>query len=112
MATVCSTFREASLKPSEIQITEVNFITSKNKTEVIRFKVSADEKARIEHVAAKRGLTVSEYLRQAVNEKSGAMRGNDWHETVDKLEKICVSADSETREALVSLIRNLYRGSV
>ena len=111
MATVCSTFREASLKPSKNKIAEVKFITSKNKTEVIRFKVSADEKARIEHVAAKRGLTVSEYLRQAVNEKSGAMRGNDWHKTIEKLEKICASADGETREALVSLIRNLYRGS-
>ena len=111
MATVCSTFREASLKPSKNKITEVKFITSKNKTEVIRFKVSADEKARIEHAAKKRGLTVSEYLRQAVNEKSGIIRGNDWHETAEKLEKICTSADGETREALVSLIRSLYRGS-
>ena len=111
MATVCSTFREASLKPSKNKITEVKFITSKNKTEVIRFKVSADEKARIEHAAKKRGLTVSEYLRQAVNEKANTMRGNDWYETIEKLEKICTSADGETREALVSLIRSLYRGS-
>lgn len=89
---------------------EVKFITSKNKTEVIRFKVSADEKARIEHAAKKRGLTVSEYLRQSVRNSSSYIRSMDWHETAEKLEKICASADSETREALVSLIRNLYRG--
>ena len=87
---------------------EVNFITSKNKTEVIRFKVSADEKARIEHAAKKRGLTVSEYLRQSVNEKASTIRGNDWHETVEKLEKICASADGEVREKLIALIRSLY----
>ena len=108
MATVCSTFREASLKPSKNKITEVNFITSKNKTEVIRFKVSADEKARIEHVAKKRGLTVSEYLRQSVNEKASTIRGNDWHETVARLEEICASADGEVREKLIALIRSLY----
>ena len=108
MATVCSTFREASLKPSKNKITEVNFITSKNKTEVIRFKVSADEKARIEHAAKKRGLTVSEYLRQSVNEKASTIRGNDWHETVARLEEICASADGEVREKLIALIRSLY----
>ena len=110
MATVCSTFREVSLRPSKIQIMEVKFITSKNKTEVIRFKVSADEKARIEHAAKKRGLTVSEYLRQAVNEKASTIRGNDWHETIEKLEKICASADGEVREKLIALIRSLYHG--
>ena len=87
---------------------EVKFITSKNKTEVIRFKVSADEKARIEHAAKKRGLTVSEYLRQAASDRSSCTRPEDWYETV---EKICALAAGETREALVSLIRNLYRGS-
>ena len=90
---------------------EVKFITVKKKTEVIRFKVSADEKARIEHAAKKRGLTVSEYLRQAVSNKASCARLADWHETIEKLEKICASADGETREALVSLIRSLYRGS-
>ena len=108
VATVCSTFREASLKPSKNKITEVNFITSKNKTEVIRFKVSADEKEKIEHAAKKRGLTVSEYLRQAVSEKSDIIRGSDWHETVARLEEICANSDSETREKLIALIRSLY----
>ena len=110
MATVCSTFREASLKPSKNKITEVNFITSKNKTEVIRFKVSADEKARIEHVAKKRGFTVSEYLRQAASDRSICTRPEDWHETAEKLEKICASADGEVREKLIVLIRSLYHG--
>ena len=108
MATVCSTFREASLKPSKIQIMEVNFITSKNKTEVIRFKVSADEKAKIEHAAKKRGLTVSEYLRQSVRNSTSYIRSMDWHETVARLEEICANSDSETREKLIALIRSLY----
>ena len=108
MATICSTFREASLKPSKNKITEVNFITSKNKTEVIRFKVSADEKVRIEHAAKKRGLTVSEYLRQSVRNSSRYIRSMDWHETIEKLEKICASADGEVREKLIALIRSLY----
>ena len=108
MATVCSTFREASLRPSEIQITEVKFITVKKKTEVIRFKVSADEKARIEHAARKQGLTVSEYLRQAVSNRSSCTQPADWHETVARLEEICASADGEVSEKLIALIRSLY----
>lgn len=112
MATVCNTFREVSLGPSKIQIMEVKFITVKKKTEVIRFKVSADEKAKIEHAAKKRGLTVSEYLRQAVSNRTGCTRPLDWHETVARLEEICASTDGETREALVSLIRALYHGDV
>ena len=110
MATVCSTFREASLKPSKNKITEVKFITSKNKTEVIRFKVSADEKARIEHAAKKRGLTVSEYLRQAANDRSSCTRPEDWHETVARLEGICANSDGEIREKLIVIIRALYSG--
>lgn len=110
MATVCSTFREVSLRPSKNKIMEVKFITSKNKTEVIRFKVSADEKARIEHAAKKRGITVSEYLRQAVSNKASCARLADWHETIEKLEKICASADGEIREKLIEIIRSLYRG--
>ena len=108
MATICSTFREASLKPSKNKITEVKFITVKKKTEVIRFKVSADEKARIEHAAKKRGLTVSEYLRQAASDRSSCTRPEDWHETVARLEEICANSDSETREKLIALIRSLY----
>ena len=110
MATVCSTFREVSLRPSKIQIMEVKFIASKNKTEVIRFKVSADEKARIEHAAKKRGLTVSEYLRQAASNRSSCTRPENWHETVARLEEICANSDSETREKLIVLIRSLYHG--
>ena len=110
VATVCSTFREASLRPSKIQIMEVKFITVKKKTEVIRFKVSADEKAKIEHVARKHGVTVSEYLRQSVSNRSSCTRPADWHETVARLEEICASADGEVSEKLISLIRELYSG--
>ena len=91
---------------------EVKFITVKKKTEVIRFKVSADEKAKIEHVAKKRGLTISEYLRQAVRVRLSCTRSADWHKTIARLEEICSSADCETREALVSLIRSLYHGGM
>ena len=87
---------------------EVKFITSKNKTEVIRFKVSADEKAKIEHAAKKRGLTVSEYLRQAASDRTGCTLPLDWHETVARLEAICANSDGETREKLIALIRSLY----
>ena len=110
MATVCSTFREASLRPSEIQITEVKFITVKKKTEVIRFKVSEDEKGKIEYAARKHGLTVSEYLRQSVSNRSSCTRPADWHETVARLEEICASADGEIREKLIEIICSLYRG--
>ena len=89
---------------------EVKFITVKKKTEVIRFKVSADEKARIEHAAKKRGITVSEYLRQAVRGRSSCTRPLDWHKTVARLEEVCVSADGEVREKLIEIIRALYRG--
>ena len=89
---------------------EVKFITSKNKTEVIRFKVSADEKARIEYVAKKQGLTISEYMRQAVRNSSSYTRPLDWYETVARLEEICASADGEVREKLIALIRSLYHG--
>ncbi len=89
---------------------EVKFITVKKKTEVIRFKVSADEKSRIEHAARKCGLTISEYLRQAVRGRSSCTRPWDWHETVARLEEICVLADGEVREKLIEIIRSLYHG--
>ena len=89
---------------------EVKFITVKKKTEVIRFKVSAEEKARIEHAAKKRGLTVSEYLRQAVRNRTGCTRSWDWHETVARLEEISASADGAVREKLIDLICSLYHG--
>ena len=77
---------------------------------MIRFKTTTDHKEKIERAAAKRGLTVSEYLRQSVNSKMSRERPTDWYPTVAKLEEICAGADGETRAALIDLIRSLYKG--
>ena len=89
---------------------EVKTIDNKKKEEVIRFKTTTDHKAKIERAAAKRGLTVSEYLRQSVNLKLSRERPMDWYPTIARLENICAGADGETREALIDLIRSLYKG--
>ena len=103
-------FREASLRPSEIITQEDHIIENKKKEEVIRFKTTTDHKAKIERAAEKRGITVSEYLRQSVNSKLSRERPMDWYQTIERLEAICTGADGETREALIDLIRSLYKG--
>ena len=103
-------FREASLRPSKSTTQEDNIIENKKKEEVIRFKTTTDHKAKIERAAEKRGITVSEYLRQSVNSKMSRERPMDWYPTVAKLEEICAGADGETRAALIDLIRSLYKG--
>ena len=107
-------FREASLIPSvertNLKNMEVNIIDNKKKEEVIRFKTTTDHKEKIERAAAKRGLTVSEYLRQSVNSKMSRERPMDWYPTIERLETICAGADGETRAELVDLIRDLYKG--
>ena len=103
-------FREVSLIPSEITKQEDKIIENKKKEEVIRFKTTTDHKAKIERAAAKRGLTVSEYLRQSVNSKMSRERPMDWYPTIERLETICAVADGETRAALIDLIRSLYKG--
>lgn len=85
-------------------------IETEKKEEMIRFKITAEQKAKIELAAKKRGLTVSEYLRQTVNARFGRERPMDWYPTVARLEEICAGADGETRTALVELIRGLYTG--
>ena len=77
---------------------------------MIRFKTTTDHKAKIERAAAKRGLTVSEYLRQSVNSKMSRERPMDWYPTIERLESICAGADGETRAELIDLIRDLYNG--
>ena len=77
---------------------------------MIRFKTTTDHKEKIERAAAKRGLTVSEYLRQSVNSKMSRERPMDWYPTIERLERICAGADGATRAALVVLIRDLYNG--
>ncbi len=103
-------FREVSLIPSESTTQEDNIIENKKKEEVIRFKTTTDHKAKIERAAEKRGLTVSEYLRQSVNAKMSRERPMDWYPTIERLETICAGADGETRAALIDLIRSLYKG--
>ena len=103
-------FREVSLIPSEITTQEDKSIENKKKEEVIRFKTTTDHKEKIERAAAKRGLTVSEYLRQSVNSRMSRERPMDWYPTIERLETICAGADGETREALIALIRSLYKG--
>ena len=85
-------------------------IDNKKKEEVIRFKTTTDHKEKIERAAEKRGLTVSEYLRQSVNSKLSRERPVDWYPTIERLETICAGADGETRSALIDLIRSLYKG--
>ena len=103
-------FRDGSLTPSKITTQEDNIIENKKKEEVIRFKTTTDQKEKIERAAEKRGITVSEYLRQSVNSKMSRERPMDWYPTVAKLEEICAGADGETRAALIDLIRSLYKG--
>ena len=89
---------------------EDKIIDNKKKEEVIRFKTTTDHKAKIERAAEKRGITVSEYLRQSVNAKLSCERPMDWYPTIERLESICAEADGETRAELVDLIRDLYKG--
>ena len=77
---------------------------------MIRFKTTTDHKEKIERAAETRGITVSEYLRQSVNAKLSRERPMDWYPTIARLEAICAGADGETREALINLIRSLYKG--
>ena len=77
---------------------------------MIRFKTTTDHKEKIERAAEKRGITVSEYLRQSVNSKLSRERPMDWYPTIERLEAICAGTAGETREALIDLIRSLYKG--
>ena len=103
-------FREGSLIPSKITTQEDNIIENKKKEEVIRFKTTTDHKEKIERAAEKRGITVSEYLRQAADTKIKRERPVDWYPTIERLESICADADGDTRDALIDLIRSLYKG--
>ena len=89
---------------------EDKIIDNKKKEEVIRFKTTTDHKEKIERAAARRGLTVSEYLRQSVNSRMSRERPMDWYPTIERLETICAGADGETRDELIDLIRDLYKG--
>ena len=104
-------FREVSLIPSNYQQEERAINENKNrKEEVIRFKTTTEQKAKIERAAQKRGITVSEYLRQSVSTRMSREKPTDWYPTVARLEEICAEADGQVREELVELIRSLYQG--
>ena len=107
-------FGEASLRPSDERTKQKELedktIDNKKKEEVIRFKTTTDHKAKIERAAEKRGITVSEYLRQSVNAKLSRERPMDWYPTIERLEAICAGAEGEVRENLIKLIRDLYKG--
>ena len=107
-------FRDGSLIPSNERTKQKELedktIDNKKKEEVIRFKTTTDHKAKIERAAEKRGITVSEYLRQSVNSKLSRERPTDWYPTIERLEAICAGADGEVRENLIKLIRDLYKG--
>ena len=103
-------FRDGSLTPSEIITQEDKSIENKKKEEVIRFKTTTDHKEKIERAAEKRGITVSEYLRQAADTRMKKERPMDWYPTIERLESICAGAAGETRAELVDLIRDLYKG--
>ena len=96
----------------QIKKMEDKTIDNKKKEEVIRFKTTTDHKEKIERATKKRGITVSEYLRQAADTKMKRERSMDWYPTVARLETICAGTDGETRAALVDLIRDLYKGGV
>ena len=97
--------------PSNYQQEEKTINENKNrKEEVIRFKTTTEQKTKIERAAQKRGITVSEYLRQSVSTRMSRERPTDWYPTVARLEEICSEADGQVREDLVELIRSLYQG--
>ena len=77
---------------------------------MIRFKTTTDHKEKIERAAEKRGLTVSEYLRQSVNSKMSRERPMDGYPTIERLEAICAGVAGEIKENLIKLIRDLYKG--
>ena len=108
------TLGKASLRPSDERTNqrkmEEKTIDNKKKEEVIRFKTTTDQKEKIERAAEKRGITVSEYLRQSANSKMSRERPMDWYSTIERLESICAATDGETRVALIDLIRDLYKG--
>ena len=107
-------FRDGSLTPSDERTKQKELedktVDNKKKEEVIRFKTTTDHKAKIERAAEKRGITVSEYMRQSVNSKLSRERPMDWYPTIERLEAICAEADGDVRENLINLIRDLYKG--
>ena len=90
----------------------MNPIKKETRNEVIRVRVTAREKEKIERLAKRRKLNISEYLRQKASGKSNEERSERWYSVLESLEKICSLCDGEAKVQLMELLRELYAGGV
>ena len=88
----------------------MNLIEKETRNEVIRVRVTAREKEKIERLAKRRRLSISEYLRQNASGKSNEERSEQWYSVLESLEKICSLCDGEAKVQLMELLRELYVG--
>ena len=88
----------------------MNVIEKETRNEVIRVRVTAREKEKIERLAKRRRLNISEYLRQNAVGKSTEEQSERWYSIVESLEKICSLCDGEAKVQLMELLRKLYAG--
>ena len=88
----------------------MNPIEKETRNEVIRVRVTAREKEKIERLAKRRRLNISEYLRQNAIGKSNEKRSEQWYSVLESLEKICSLCDGEAKVQLMELLRELYSG--
>ena len=88
----------------------MNPIKKETRNEVIRVRVTAREKEKIERLAKRRKLNISEYLRQKASGKSNEERSERWYSVLESLEKICSLCDGEAKVQLMELLRELYAG--
>lgn len=88
----------------------MNSIEKETRNEVIRVRVTAREKEKIERLAKRRKLNISEYLRQNAIGKSNEERSELWYSVLESLEKICSLCDGEAKVQLMELLRELYAG--
>ena len=88
----------------------MNPIEKETRNEVIRVRVTAREKEKIERLAKRRKLNISEYLRQNAIGKSNEERSEQWYSVLESLEKICSLCDGEAKVQLIELLRDLYAG--
>ena len=88
----------------------MNPIEKETRTKVIRVRVTAREKEKIERLAKRRKLNISEYLRQNAIGKSNEERSERWYSVLESLEKICSLCDGEAKVQLMELLRELYAG--
>ena len=102
-------FRD-TLIPVKFYEREMNVIEKETRNEVIRVRVTAREKEKIERLAKRRKLNISEYLRQNAIGKSNEERSERWYSVLESLEKICSLCDGEAKVQLMELLRELYAG--